>query len=216
MHKSSGTACRRRLRQPWCMKPVPEKYRTTNWKVYNAALKARGGLLIWLDPTMNWHGEASGKPGGSPTSGDQAIQFTFAPDHGMAESLLHMARLDWPVPDYSTLSRRQRTLQLSVEVAPTTNEILERRAGPDGQYGRGGAAITDVDLSKPRCAVSNCSANGSWRVASIVKSLNCKCALPCSTASRALARQLRSLCHYCVDRKQTRLFLICATEPQQR
>lgn len=25
------------------------KYRTTNWKAYNAALKARGELTIWLD-----------------------------------------------------------------------------------------------------------------------------------------------------------------------
>ena len=25
------------------------KYRTTNWKAYNAALKARGDLSIWLD-----------------------------------------------------------------------------------------------------------------------------------------------------------------------
>jgi len=38
------------------MKPAPQKYRTTNWKTYNEALKARGSLLIWLDPTMNWHG----------------------------------------------------------------------------------------------------------------------------------------------------------------
>lgn len=25
------------------------KYRTTSWKAYNAALKARGDLTIWLD-----------------------------------------------------------------------------------------------------------------------------------------------------------------------
>ncbi|MEG0976916.1 MAG: IS5/IS1182 family transposase, partial [Comamonas sp.] len=25
------------------------KYRTKNWKAYNAALKARGDLTIWLD-----------------------------------------------------------------------------------------------------------------------------------------------------------------------
>jgi hypothetical protein len=31
---------------------VPQKYRTKNWAAYNTALKARGSLLIWLDPTM--------------------------------------------------------------------------------------------------------------------------------------------------------------------
>ncbi len=43
--------------------PAKTKYRTTNWKEYNAALKARGSLLIWLDKDMCWHGSASGKRG---------------------------------------------------------------------------------------------------------------------------------------------------------
>ncbi len=30
------------------------KYRTTNWKAYNAALKARGELTIWLDRDMQF------------------------------------------------------------------------------------------------------------------------------------------------------------------
>lgn len=60
------------------MKPPPQKYRTTNWKAYNAALKSRGSLLIWLDPTMNWHGQASDKRGRSPTFSDQAIQFCLS------------------------------------------------------------------------------------------------------------------------------------------
>jgi len=29
--------------------PTKQKYRTTNWKAYNAALKQRGSLLIWVD-----------------------------------------------------------------------------------------------------------------------------------------------------------------------
>jgi hypothetical protein len=35
------------------MKSAPQKYRTTNWKARNAALKAGGLLLISLDPNMN-------------------------------------------------------------------------------------------------------------------------------------------------------------------
>lgn len=30
------------------------KYRTTNWKAYNAALKAQGYLTICLDLDMQW------------------------------------------------------------------------------------------------------------------------------------------------------------------
>ncbi|MFS0757581.1 IS5 family transposase [Noviherbaspirillum sp. 1P10PC] len=115
------------------MKPVPQKYRTTNWKAYNAALKARGSLLIWLDPAMNWHGQASGKRGRSPTFSDEAIQFCLSikclfslplrQAMGMMQSLLQLAGLDWPVPDYSTVSRRQKTLRVAIEVVPTTTGL---------------------------------------------------------------------------------------------
>ena len=50
-------------------------YRTTNWKDYNTALKARGSLLIWLDEAMCWHGSASGKRGRRPKYSEAAIQF---------------------------------------------------------------------------------------------------------------------------------------------
>jgi len=106
------------------MKPAPQKYRTTNWKTYNEALKARGSLLIWLDPTMNWHGQPSGKRGRSQTFSDEAIQFCLSIQclfnlplrqaMGMAQSLLHLAGLDWPAPDFSTISRRQKTLQVAI------------------------------------------------------------------------------------------------------
>jgi hypothetical protein len=115
------------------MKPAPQKYRTTNWKAYNAALKARGSLLIWLDPTVNWHGQASGKRGRSPTFSDQSIQFCLSikclfslplrQAMGMTQSLLQLAGLDWPVPDYSTASRRQKTLQVAIGVVPTTTGL---------------------------------------------------------------------------------------------
>jgi len=36
-------------------KPKPARYRTTNWSAYNAALRKRGSLLIWLDKEMAWH-----------------------------------------------------------------------------------------------------------------------------------------------------------------
>ncbi|MFC0254481.1 IS5 family transposase [Massilia consociata] len=115
------------------MKPAPQKYRTTNWKTYNEALKARGSLLIWLDPTMNWHGQPSGKRGRRQTSSDEAIQFCLSikclfnlplrQAMGMAQSLLPLAGFDWPVPDYSTVSRRQKTLQVAIGAVPTTTGL---------------------------------------------------------------------------------------------
>ncbi len=82
---------------------------------------------------MNWHGQARGKRGRSPTFSDEAIQFCLSikclfslplrQAMGMAQSLLGLAGLDWPVPDYSTVSRRQKTLQVAIEVAPTTTGL---------------------------------------------------------------------------------------------
>jgi hypothetical protein len=55
------------------MKPAPQRYLTTNWKTYDEALKSRGSLLILLDPTMQWHGQPSGKRGRSRMFSDAAI-----------------------------------------------------------------------------------------------------------------------------------------------
>jgi hypothetical protein len=75
-------------------------------------------LLIWLDPKMNWRGQPSGKRGRSEKFSDQAIQFCLSikcvfnlplrQAMGTTQSLLRLAGLDWPVPDYSTVSRRQK------------------------------------------------------------------------------------------------------------
>ncbi len=115
------------------MKPAPQKYRTTNWKTYNEALKARSSLLIWLDTTMNWHGQPSGKRGRSQTFSDEAVQFCLSIKclfnlplrhaMGMTQSLLHLAGLNWAVPDYSTISRRQKTLQVAIGAVPATTGL---------------------------------------------------------------------------------------------
>ncbi len=43
------------------LKGAKTRYKTTNWTAYNAALKARGSLTIWLDKDMPWCAPASGK-----------------------------------------------------------------------------------------------------------------------------------------------------------
>ncbi len=59
-------------------KPPPTRYRTTNWSSYNAALRRRGSLLVWLDREMEWLASPSGRPGRPETFSDAAIQFCFA------------------------------------------------------------------------------------------------------------------------------------------
>ena len=104
--------------------PTPARYRTTNWSEYNAALRRRGSLLVWLDREMEWSAPKRGRPGRPETFSDTAIQvclsikvlFSLALRQtiGMVASLLKLAGLDWPVPDTSTLCRRQRTVTIQI------------------------------------------------------------------------------------------------------
>ena len=105
-------------------KPKPARYRTTNWSDYNATLRKRGSLLIWLDKEMAWYAPHEGRPGRPPIFSEAAIQFCLSikvlfklpvrQTAGRVASLLQLAGLNWPVPDYSTLCRRQKTLKVQI------------------------------------------------------------------------------------------------------
>ena len=105
-------------------KPVSPRYRTTNWSNDNKSLRKRGSLLVWFDRDMTWVAERCGKRGRPETFSDAAIQFCLSvkvlfdlplrQTSGMLTSLLKMAELDWPVPDFSTLCRRQKTLNVQI------------------------------------------------------------------------------------------------------
>jgi hypothetical protein len=118
--------------------PTPTTYKTTNWPAYNEALKRRGSLTIWFDPEMKWDAAPTGKRGRRQTySGEEdqkTVRGTVFPTNavqtcltmkvllgmalrqttGFVESLLKLVGLDWPVPDFSTLSRRQKTLAVII------------------------------------------------------------------------------------------------------
>ena len=105
-------------------RPNAPSYKTLNWPEYNKALKGRGSLKIWFDPDMIWAATPTGKRGRQPVYSDAAVQtcLTMKVLFGMAlrqttgfvESLLRLISLDWDVPDFSTLSRRQKTLAVNI------------------------------------------------------------------------------------------------------
>ncbi len=105
-------------------RPTPPTYKTRNWPADNAALKRRGSLTIWFDPAMTWEAAPIGKRGRQPADSDAAIRtcLTMKVLFGMAlrqttefvESLLRLIGLDRAVPDFSTLSRRQKTLKVTI------------------------------------------------------------------------------------------------------
>lgn len=103
---------------------APTKYKTTNWSAYNDSLKHRGSLSIWFDPEMVWVPPPSGKRGRQQSLSDAAIQacltlkvlfgMPLRQTTGFVQSLLRLIGLDWSVPDFSTLCRRQKTLNVSL------------------------------------------------------------------------------------------------------
>jgi hypothetical protein len=105
-------------------KPSPARYRTTNWSSYNASLRKRGSLLIWVDKEITWRAPRDSRLGRPSVFSDAAIQFCLSikvlfklplrQTAGMVVSLLKLAGLDWPVPDFSTLCRKQKTLAVQI------------------------------------------------------------------------------------------------------
>jgi len=111
----------------------PTRYKTTNWSSYNDSLKRRGSLSIWLDPEMVWVPPPSGRRGRQQNFSDAAIQacltlkemfgLPLRQTTGFVQSLLQLIGLDWAVPDFSTLCRRQRTLNVSLQYRGETGPL---------------------------------------------------------------------------------------------
>lgn len=114
-------------------KPAAPRYRTTNWSAYNAALKQRGSLEIWFDPGMTWLSAPCGRPGRPLHFSDSAIELCLTlkvlfnlplrQATGLVASVLKLAGLDWLVPDYTTLCRRQKTLDIALGGRPSSEGL---------------------------------------------------------------------------------------------
>jgi hypothetical protein len=96
------------------------RYRIRNWREYEAGLKRRGDLTLWLDEAAiaGWHAPRRTTPGGQARYSDLAIELVLIlrlvfhlalrQAEGFASSVLRLLGLDLPVPDHTTLSRRGR------------------------------------------------------------------------------------------------------------
>jgi hypothetical protein len=110
------------------MKKKPT-YRIRNWSEYNASLRQRGSLTIWVssEAVANWTTEElTGAPGASQTYTDLAIE-TMATvqaiyglagrqTQGLLQSVFELMKLKLTAPDHSTLSRRRRHLTITLPV----------------------------------------------------------------------------------------------------
>jgi len=97
------------------------------------ALAKRGSVSIRFDRATQGPAAPTGKRGRQPVFTDAAIQtcltlkarfgLPLRQTAGMVASLLELAGLDWPVPDVSTLCRRQKTLTVPIPYRPSTGAL---------------------------------------------------------------------------------------------
>ncbi len=96
------------------------RYRVTNWPAYEAGLRRRGDLTLWLDEAAlaGWAAPKRSSPGGQPRCSELAIELVLTlrlvfrlalhAVEAFSRSVLRLLGLALPVPDHTTLSRRGR------------------------------------------------------------------------------------------------------------
>lgn len=106
--------------------------KVTNWKEYNASLVRRGDLTLWFDEAVlnQWQAiQPTGRRGRPKVYADLAVQCLLAlrllyhlplrAAQGFMQSLLGLLECALPVPNYTTLCRRQSSLAADLGANPT-------------------------------------------------------------------------------------------------
>jgi len=108
-------------------KYVKKRYQVRNWREYEAGLRARGSLTVWIDLTddgklANWAAPelTKKKPGRQQKYSNHAIEtaitlgmvlhFASRQTEGFLRSLFALLNLSNDVPDHTTISRRKAKL----------------------------------------------------------------------------------------------------------
>ena len=107
------------------------RYRIRNWRAYNRALINRGRLTVWFDEQAiaAWRNtEPAAGPSAPRVYADFAIEcalvfksvyhLSLRAAQGFLLSVVELMQLTLPIPDYSTVSRRQGVLSVCSALTP--------------------------------------------------------------------------------------------------
>src|SRR5215510_11904925 len=110
------------------------RYRIQNWRAYNRALINRGRLTVWFDEQaiVAWRNTAPATGPGAPrTYADLAIEcalvfkavyhLSLRAAQGFLSSVVELMQLTLPIPNFSTVSRRQGSLSVRSTVTLRRN-----------------------------------------------------------------------------------------------
>ena len=110
------------------------RYKIENWAEYDAALRRRGSLTVWVTPEAiaAWAPATTGRRGRPRDYSDVAIEAglmlrlafgrPWRQTEGMLGSIMDLLGLDLPVPDHTTFSRRSADLGVAT--------ALKKASGP--------------------------------------------------------------------------------------
>ncbi|MFV5515300.1 IS5 family transposase [Acinetobacter gerneri] len=93
----------------------------------------RGNIAIWFDPKTQWYVQSQGKHGRNQTYSDTAIQcclmikslfrLSLRMVTGFVQSLIKLCGLNWTAPDYSTLCRRQKHIDIVISYQKSSDGL---------------------------------------------------------------------------------------------
>jgi hypothetical protein len=107
-------------------KGTKTQYKVTNWREYNKSLIERGSITLWIsdDVLENWFGKKEGNVGRPKTYSDKTVeliltlgqlyQLPLRAVEGFVGSLCGLLGTLLTVPNYTTLSRRNQALKITL------------------------------------------------------------------------------------------------------
>lgn len=102
-------------------------YCIRNWKEYNKALENRGSLTLWVsdDAIQSWLYQGAQQQGHPLIFADTAIEtvlllrnvfrLPFRQTEGFLSSIFQMMECDLPVPDYTTVCKRAKEIDIDLQ-----------------------------------------------------------------------------------------------------
>jgi Transposase DDE domain len=128
------------------------KFKVRNWASYEAGLRRRGSLTLWVtdEAIAKWQAPPRQSPGGQAHYSDMAIEtalmlrltfhFPLRQTEGFMESIFALLGMTVSAPDHSTLSRRATTLpSVSLGRISARRKAASARCGAAGSR-RGGVS----------------------------------------------------------------------------
>lgn len=113
-----------------------QEQKIRNWSDYNKALVNRGSITLWFDEDSikNWYNNSNSKSQGRPKLySDTAVLCSLSikavfhlplrATEGLISSLIQLMGLSIQPPNYSTLSRRQKALEIDLAKIPIKGPI---------------------------------------------------------------------------------------------